>query len=73
MTVLHGGVDDKVSVPLSGLTSVNGLPHINGWSGGQKVSVPLSGLTSVNPYLLQALINKGLQGALACLKFNKRF
>ena len=34
---------------------------------------PLIGVSFCKPYPLQALINQGLQGALACLKFNKRF
>ena len=61
-----------VSVPLSGLTSVN--------DGGDTVNVssglsfrPLIGVNFCKPYPLQTLMNQGSQGALACLKFNNRF
>ena len=38
-----------VSVPLSGLTSVNDYEYDSYYEGANLVSVPLSGLTSVNP------------------------
>ena len=34
---------------------------------------PLIGVSFCKPYPLQTLVNQGFKGALACLKFNKRF
>ena len=49
-----GGDDDNVSVPLSGLASVNSSCITTTFSTSI-VSVPLSGLASVNPTPFQAL------------------
>ena len=65
------GSVDLVFVPLSGLVSVNVKPEFVHLSG--RGFRPLIGVSFCKPYPLQALINQGLQGALACLKFNKRF
>ena len=61
----------SVFVPLSGSVSVNEY-DITGSIPTDSFR-PLIGVSFCKPYTLQAIINKGLQGALACLKFNKRF
>ena len=57
MIVAHHMISAKiVSVPLSGLTSVNDIEHLE-MIALDRVSVPLSGLTSVNYWLLKDIIS----------------
>ena len=48
-------IEDKISVPLSGLASVNDVGSYGTAGPDKKISVPLSGLASVNPTPFQAL------------------
>ena len=45
----------------------------NGWKNLVSSFRPLIGVSFCKPYPFSGLINRGFQGALACLKFNKRF
>ena len=52
LSAVTKGYGDTVSVPLSGLTSVNEKAYNNYLEIENQVSVPLSGLTSVNSEIL---------------------